>query len=734
MDFVVNNSVEFSEALQKASDGDQILLDKSWNPHSISVSNAIFSGTGLTISSEDPQNLATISNLDIINSNGIHFSNLNIVEVESAVDGYLVEVNNSTDISFSSTSFIGQGVQPVFEIDLDARANGGVRFQNCEDVTVKNSSFSNLNFGIVVRETVDMLIQNNRLTKLQADGIQLSGIQDVEIDSNYLGDFLGSENAVNHMDMIQIFSAGSSIRTKNISISNNVLDSGNGVGTQTIFLGNEKYNASNSQQDMYQNISISNNLIHNSHAHGITVGETNGVQIRNNTLFKNPSSLMIDDPLGHEVEAPRIRISEASKDVIIEKNIVEIIEAPEESIYDKNVKHNSDLWWSAEYQGKLFIDPLSHGSNILRRLEIKPDSYAKNLGSGAEPKIEEEVDGSMWFIDTLWSNFTIGAKHLEFTIRNYDGSSFSGQDIEWKINGVRLAGGETQGFVFQEIGNHVIVAEFQQPNLEEVVEVRTTVRVFDPLILDVSFNYGANDLSSNSVEFEISGIPNWNESLEGALVLGDSEIYYDIDEKSSIMPDLSIFASFKKTSDDDSGVLLFWGRGAEIHIREDRVFGSMTIDGEQVWISSTSANVRHSDWQSVGLVYDSSAGKIKLYSSGILNAVVDTYQDGLINVPANNELSLGSPWGTSFEGSIGGFSVFQGVLDELDFQYLDYGMDANSLLSIKTAEVAMERGFVDFNSPFLVREDMRLLPPNLQPSGASSIDFDQSVLNDLLSW
>jgi len=252
--------------------------------------------------------------------------------------------------------------------------------------------------------------------------------------------------------------------------------------------------------------------------------------------------------------------------------------------------------------------------------------------------------------------------------------------------------------------------------------------------LDVSFNYGANDLSSNSVEFEISGIPNWNESLEGALVLGDSEIYYDIDEKSSIMPDLSIFASFKKTSDDDSGVLLFWGRGAEIHIREDRVFGSMTIDGEQVWISSTSANVRHSDWQSVGLVYDSLAGKIKLYSSGILNAVVDTYQDGLINVPANNELSLGSPWGTSFEGSIGGFSVFQGVLDELDFQYLDYGMDANSLLSIKTAEVAMERGFVDFNSPFLVREDMRLLPPNLQPSGASSIDFDQSVLNDLLSW
>jgi hypothetical protein len=70
----------------------------------------------------------------------------------------------------------------------------------------------------------------------------------------------------------------------------------------------------------YRNITIEDNVIINAHSHGITVGETDGLVVRNNTLVQLPEAA--DGDPSRPVTIPRISVSSASRDVIILNNII----------------------------------------------------------------------------------------------------------------------------------------------------------------------------------------------------------------------------------------------------------------------------------------------------------------------------------------------------------------------------------------------------------------------------
>ena len=88
--------------------------------------------------------------------------------------------------------------------------------------------------------------------------------------------------------MIQFWTNGTTSPSTNITISENFLDSGNGEWTQSIFMRNEAVDSQGAGTEMfYQNVLIENNVIYNAHTHGITVGEADGLIIRNNTILQN---------------------------------------------------------------------------------------------------------------------------------------------------------------------------------------------------------------------------------------------------------------------------------------------------------------------------------------------------------------------------------------------------------------------------------------------------------------
>ncbi len=63
---------------------------------------------------------------------------------------------------------------------------------------------------------------------------------DVLIDDNYIHDFLSSDNSLVHDNMIQIWSSNTYLQTKDVTITNNTFEQGDGEWSQTIFIGNEK--------------------------------------------------------------------------------------------------------------------------------------------------------------------------------------------------------------------------------------------------------------------------------------------------------------------------------------------------------------------------------------------------------------------------------------------------------------------------------------------------------------
>ena len=80
----------------------------------------------------------------------------------------------------------------------------------------------------------------------------------------------------------------------------------------------------------YRNITIEDNVIYNAHVHGITVGETHGLTIKNNTILRNQAAG--DDKLVH---VPRINLSEKSTDVVVANNLIAMVGNPKLTLPSK---------------------------------------------------------------------------------------------------------------------------------------------------------------------------------------------------------------------------------------------------------------------------------------------------------------------------------------------------------------------------------------------------------------
>ena len=148
-------------------------------------------------------------------------------------------------------------------------------------------------------------------------------VAEVLIEGNHIHDFERSRLASDHADMIQFWTNGSSRPSVNIVIRGNVLDSGTGGATQSIFMRNEEVDRGRAGEEMfYRDILIEENVIINGHLHGITVGESRGLTIRNNTLLRNQAFAQGENR-DRRVTIPAINIVGASQDVAILDNIAD---------------------------------------------------------------------------------------------------------------------------------------------------------------------------------------------------------------------------------------------------------------------------------------------------------------------------------------------------------------------------------------------------------------------------
>ncbi|MEO0761272.1 MAG: right-handed parallel beta-helix repeat-containing protein, partial [Pseudomonadota bacterium] len=137
----------------------------------------------------------------------------------------------------------------------------------------------------------------------------------------------------------------------------NVLDTGNGVSVQAIWLGNTEFTGGNTSH-VYQDITVSNNLIYSGSANGIGVIGANDVLIEDNTLLWNEDAVTIKAN-GDTSFEPRIRL-EGVTNGEVNNNITPRILSDADDTLQGNIIISYDEG-DANYVGDHFVNAADGG-------------------------------------------------------------------------------------------------------------------------------------------------------------------------------------------------------------------------------------------------------------------------------------------------------------------------------------------------------------------------------------
>lgn len=282
----------------------------------------------IVIRSADPQKPARLSRLELREGAYVQFENLVFDYRFASFDPANLrpfQVFASRYVSFANNLFVGDLA------DTEGAGDGfptgfGLAVTSSTQITLDRNEIRDFYRGLVVFDVVDIKVVNNLVHAIRMDGMNFAQVENVLIENNEIRDFKRVVDSSDHADMIQFWTNRTERPSRNIVIRNNVLNSGKGAFTQSIFMRNDLVDRGLAGAEMfYQNVTIEENVIINAHLHGITLGETAGVRIKRNTLIHNAASDGYNKN-STTVWLPRIRLANRSKDVVISQNIMTAID------------------------------------------------------------------------------------------------------------------------------------------------------------------------------------------------------------------------------------------------------------------------------------------------------------------------------------------------------------------------------------------------------------------------
>lgn len=263
----VSNVSELMSGIKAASPGDVILM-KSGNYSGFEIRGLDFS-SGITIQPEFASSAVTISNMSVRESSGILFKDLEFVTDPAAPIGTIALVD-SKNIQFNGVEVHGsENNDPRDDTD-------GIRVLRSENISVVDSEFHQLRIAIGHGESNGLTFSGNYIHDIRLDGIRGSGSSNVEISKNHFAEFYRIDG--DHSDAIQFYTGSTTTVVSNIKVYGNVIDQGDGLRMQGIFLRN-------SEGALFKGVQISDNLIIGGNYNGIYVEGASGVSISGNEII-----------------------------------------------------------------------------------------------------------------------------------------------------------------------------------------------------------------------------------------------------------------------------------------------------------------------------------------------------------------------------------------------------------------------------------------------------------------
>lgn len=381
-----------AEALATAGAGTTLLLAPGEYGALVLKDRGGTAGAPLVLRAADPSDPPRLSGLTLSQARHVVLDGL--VLDYRFTPGDPLHVNpfailDSLDITLRNSLFDGDVARGLSE-----EANGfgygyGLGIQRSSGIVIERSEFRLFHRALVARASADLVIRANDIHTIRSDGMNFAQVQGVVIEANHIHDFQTSAGSSDHADMIQFWTSGTTAPSRNIVIRENVLNSGGAGWTQSIFMRNELVDQGKAGSDMlYRDIRIEGNVIFNAHLHGISVGETAGLVIANNTLLQNAASKGSDDNPG--LWTPAISVSPLAIDVTIARNLVARIAGPQGQA-DWRVVDNMLIQNRTRAEGgfydRLFVAAGSGDPRDLASIAYRADGPLHGAGLGA-PRLD----------------------------------------------------------------------------------------------------------------------------------------------------------------------------------------------------------------------------------------------------------------------------------------------------------------------------------------------------------
>lgn len=316
----------FQAALAAAEPGSELhLAEGDYGTLSLSEDYSK-GGKAVTLRSQDPAHPARISRFVLKGAKGLVLSDIVFdYRYPKGADPNLewpFQILKSTDITIRNSLFDGDLVKGGSAAVDGFGVGVGLWVRGAKGIVLENNEVRRWQRGMVISESSTIVLRGNNIHALRSDGVDFAAVQHVQIEGNFFHDFTRSAKAGDHPDMVQFWTNGTKTPTVGVRIRDNIFNSGAGLWTQSIFIRNEEVDTGHRGREMYyRDLEISGNVIINAHLHGITVGETDGLSIHNNTLIRN---MQAKDLTGKNPElwTPMIRVKKVARNVSVQDNIV----------------------------------------------------------------------------------------------------------------------------------------------------------------------------------------------------------------------------------------------------------------------------------------------------------------------------------------------------------------------------------------------------------------------------
>ncbi|MEL6735605.1 MAG: PKD domain-containing protein [Pseudomonadota bacterium] len=469
------------------------------------------------------------------------------------------------------------------------------------------------------------------------------------IDGNHLHDFYGSSYDFNHNDMIQMWSGNANLLSQDVTISNNLLISSGGAGSQSIFLGNEQQRFDDPGH-VYQNITITGNVIHNGVNHGITVNGANNVQISDNTVLWNPDAGLLSEAGGDVSSvAPRIALHNTTNGVVTD-NITSAVYA-DTPITESGTQIVSYVSPDAvTYVDHHFVNASEGGAVALEDLQLRADSAYVGYGAGPSQPITQTSAGVEPVVLHRGSADDLYGIDLDASL-SVDSSGSAGTsnyDYLWTFSDGTQKSGIAVSHVFAESGVKTATLQIQQNGQTLATETRS-FELSSKTFAEFDFTQSLADASS--YDTSLLTLDAGQYMAGQGVQIGEGKTL-DISRANDQIHDLNSFSlsfDMKVTQAGDTGRFLHFVNVFEASIKSDQTVSFTVTTSEGTVTLDTPAPVfTDGAVHTTTLHYDGSQLSLEIDGT----EVASTAASGKTAAASHYNLTFGTGWGNSVEAIV----------------------------------------------------------------------------------